>query len=200
MLLMRIILVSMLLCGQFAGMAQWKLLKEQDGIQVYIKDSDSANVKSIKTVAQLEGNYQKLISLFLDVPKQKQWVYATKQACLIKQISDNELLYYVETSLPWPVNNRDAAIRMIINKPEAGNMLSITATGEPNLVPVKKGKVRIPYFKGDWQVKEAGNNKIYIEYFLNIDSGSNIPSKILNLFIAKGPIETFTKLSQLLKN
>jgi hypothetical protein len=176
------------------------LLKEKNGIQVYVTDKDSANVQSIKTVAQINGTYQKIISLFLDVDKQTQWVYATKQAFVIEKMSENELLYYVETSLPWPVSNRDAAIRMNIRQNTAGDVLRITTIGEPARYAQQKGKVRIPYFNGDWQIKEVGDNKLRIAYLLSIDSGADIPPKILNLFIAKGPIETFTKLSAILSN
>ncbi len=200
MLHLRSIFICTLLCISFAGQAQWRLLKEKNGIQVYVTDKDSANVQSIKTVAQINGTYQKIISLFLDVDKQTQWVYATKQAFVIEKMSENELLYYVETSLPWPVSNRDAAIRMNIRQNTAGDVLRITTIGEPARYPQQKGKVRIPYFNGDWQIKEVGDNKLRIEYLLSIDSGANIPPKILNLFIAKGPIETFTKLSTILTN
>jgi len=49
-------------------------------------------------------------------------------------------------------------------------------------------------------VRDAGANKIQVRYFLNIDPGGAIPAWITNLFITKGPYETFVNLAKQLKS
>ncbi len=195
-----VLVLSILLKVYLGAQAQWQLEKEENGIKVYTAPPASPHIHSIKTVAQFNGTCQKIIAIFQDVAKQPQWVYATKQAYIIKKISGNEFLYYVETALPWPAKNRDAAVRMKIDQNAAGNRVTITTSGEPQTTPVQNGKVRVPLFKGKWEVKAVGTNQIAIEYYLDMDPGGNMPAWITDLFIAKGPYETFHNLSRLLED
>lgn len=199
--MLRIIIFVVLFLQQVSGEAQqkWHLIKDKNNIQVYTSDSDSSKYKHIKVTGVLDGTLDKLVSIFLDIEKQKDWVYGTKRSYLINRINNNELLYYVETALPWPVSNRDIAIRMKIDKSKTNNDLTITTKGEPKAIPENRGKVRVSEFTGDWNVKDAGKNKLSITYFLFVDPAGTLPSWVVNSFIGKGPYETFSKLGYLLK-
>src|SRR4051794_39941752 len=177
----------------------WHLIKDKNNIRVYTADADSSEYKHIKVVGVLDGTLDKLKAIFLNVDKQKDWVYGTKDSHLVKKISNNELLYYIETALPWPVANRDIVIRMKIDENKINNNFTITTQGEPKAIPENKGKVRVNKFIGNWSVKAIGENKLSITYFLFVNPGGNLPSWVVNLFIGKGPYETFKKLGELLK-
>ena len=147
----------------------------------------------------MTGTCDKLSGILMGVDKNIKWVYHTKTLRLIKRFSSNELIYYAETSLPWPMRNRDQAIRINLYPDSINHSLKIITTGEPKAIPETKGIVRVAYFLGIWQVKEISNGKISIEYYLNVDPGGSIPAWISNMFVAKGPYETFVNLSELLK-
>lgn len=178
---------------------QWELTKEQNGIKVYTAKENSSKFKDIKVEAVFSGTIQKLASILSDVGTTKSWVYGTKDCYVIKKNSATDILYYSETALPWPVSNRDIPIKMQINADAKNNVLKVVAAGIPNAIPVKKGIVRIPYFNAYWDVKNNGNNKISISYILKMDPGGSVPAGITNLFITKGPYETFANLRELLK-
>src|SRR2546423_11619073 len=90
----------------------WQLNKEKKGLRVYTKKADSSSFKSIKVEGVFEGSWEKLFAILMDIKRQEQWVYHTKKSYLVKKIANNEVVYYTETSLPWPMNNRDAVVRM----------------------------------------------------------------------------------------
>lgn len=196
---MVIYFLSIILWMQVSAQPKWKLVKNKNNIQVYAASSDSSNLKMVKTVAVVDGSIEKLISIFMDIDHQKQWVFATKQSYLIKKISEREVMYYVETVLPWPMKNRDVPIHMNIDEMERGKAVVITTIGEPHLIPVTQGKVRVPQFYGKWDIKATSNNKLSIDYFLHVDPGGKIPAWIVNMFVSKGPYETVYKLAILLK-
>ncbi|MFD2247350.1 START domain-containing protein [Pontibacter ruber] len=179
--------------------ARWQLVKEKDGILVYTSDSESSALKSIKVTAVMEGTPEKLWAVVQDVNTQKEWVYATKSSKLLKRTSPGELLYYVETEVPWPVSNRDIPIRMKMTQNKADQTLVINTVGLPKAVPVNDGKVRVPHLVARWEVKSVGKDKIKVDYFLDLNPGGAIPAWIANLFVTKGPFETFTNLRELLK-
>ncbi len=177
----------------------WKLTKEQNGIQIFIGHADSSSFKSIKVHTVLEGTPAKLLSILRTVERNKDWVYSTRQAYLIKKVSNNEFLYYAETTLPWPMNNRDQPIRMTINQNPANQSLVIVTAGEPESAPRKNGLVRIPYFYAKWDVFVKDATHLDVTYYLQVDPGGNLPPWIVNLFVTKGPYESFYSLAGLLK-
>jgi hypothetical protein len=184
----------------FALFAQdWELSKDENNIKVYKGTSDSSRFKIIKVEAEMAGTLKKLIAVLKDVGNNKNWVYNTKRSHLVKTINENEFLYYAETHLPWPFDNRDMVIRMHFELDEVRNMLNVKATGEPDAAPEVSGKVRIRKFDGNWNVKFDGANRITIVYLLEVDPGGNISPGISNLFVTKGPFETFNNLSRVLK-
>src|SRR3954469_1810091 len=103
------------------GQAVWNLIKDKNNIKVYTADNNSSSFKNIKVIGVFDGTLDKLAEIFLDVDKQKKWVYGTKQSYLLKKLDDTDLLYYVETALPL-VSNRDIAIHMKLNENKTKNI------------------------------------------------------------------------------
>lgn len=182
-----------------ATKTDWQLVKDKDGIKVYTADSKTAALKLIRVTAEFEGTPERLWAIVQDVDKQREWVYGTKSSYLIKRTSHAELLYYVETELPWPASNRDIPIRMKMSENRASQTLTINTIGLPKAIPVNDGKVRVPHLTARWEVKAVSKDKIKVDYFLDLNPGGAIPAWIANLFVTKGPFETFANLRELLK-
>lgn len=203
---MKIILIKLaclVLCSFFAdaaiGQYNWKLSKEKDGIRVYQSDVLHSSYKSIKVECTLEGNYDKLMTVLNDVSHQKDWVYNNKNSSVLKRISPDEFYYYSETYLPWPMSNRDAVVHLKMNKDGQDRFLKITAVSEPNYIPEKSDKVRVPRLDISWYVTMPAPQMISIVYIFDGEPGGSIPTWMVNMFTDKGPFETFKKLSELLK-
>jgi START domain len=178
----------------------WELSKEGNGIRVYTGTMNHSSFKSVKVDCFLEGTIDKLINVLKNVDGNSHWVYNTKQTHLVKNISDNEFIYYAETSLPWPLRNRDMAINMLFEKDNGGNTLTVKATGVKEAAPEQEGKVRVPYFNGLWEVSRVDEKHITIHYQLSVDPGGSVPSWAYNMFVSKGPYKTFNNLAELLKD
>jgi hypothetical protein len=178
---------------------KWELAKEKNGIKVFTSLDGTSKFKSIKVEAVLAGTLDKLTYLFLDAASNKDWIYNTKESYIIKRISPLETLSYTETSVPWPASNRDIPIQTQLKLDAKNNTLKVVARGVPDALAVKKGIVRIPFFNSLWNVKYDGKSKLFISYFLEMDPGGSVPAWITNMFVAKGPYETFYNLARVLK-
>ncbi len=196
-------IVSLVLCLVFSSTLSaqynWKLSKEKDGIKVYQSEVAHSNYKSIKVECTLEGSFDKLIAVLNDVNHQKDWVYSNKTSYIIKRVSPYELVYYAETSLPWPMSNRDAVVHLKMNKDSLNGSLHITAVGVPGYVPEKSGKVRVPRTSISWNVSMPTAKTINIIYIFEAEPGGSLPAWLTNMFADKGPYESFKKLAQILK-
>jgi hypothetical protein len=186
----------------FAGFGQynWKLSKDKDGIRVYLSENPKSKFKSVKVECTLAGTYDKLISVLTDVDHLKDWVYNTKRSYLIKKISPYDLYYYTETSIPWPMSNRDAVVHLRIMKDSLQRFLRITSTNENRFVPEKDENVRIVYSSVNWFVTMPTPKTIKIVYTFEADPGGSLPAWLANSYADKGPYESFKKLSEILKH
>ncbi len=178
---------------------KWELAKNKNGIKVYTSVGGPSKFKSIKVEAMLTGTMDRLIYLLTDAASSKDWIYNTKESYVIRKIGEMEAISYTETEVPWPASNRDLPLHIKLDHDPKTNFLHVSARGVPNAIPVKKNIVRIPYFNGFWKIKFDGKNKLDITYFLEMDPGGTVPAWITNLFVAKGPFETFNNLASLLK-
>ncbi|SHE34931.1 START domain-containing protein [Flavisolibacter ginsengisoli DSM 18119] len=184
--------------AQISERKDWHLVKQKNGIEVFTASGGHDGVKLIKVIAEMNGSLQRVKEIFTNIPLQESWVFATKKSYLVKKLDENSMLYYNETGLPWPASNRDVVIRMVIEKDASHKSLQIRQEAEPGNLPVNKGLVRVQHLSGHWIFTETGNNKLKTVYFLDVDPGGSLPAWVVNLFIAKGPYETFVKLQRLL--
>jgi len=187
-----------MLKAQEPGSKDWHLVKQKNGIEVFTAPGGHDGLKLIKVIAEMNGSLQKVKEVFTNIPIQAEWVYATRKSYLVKKMDENRMLYYNETGLPWPASNRDVVIHMVMKEDPPLKSLQIRQEAEPGTLPVRKGLVRVQHLSGHWTFTETGNNKLKAIYFLDVDPGGSLPAWVVNLFIAKGPYETFVKLQQLL--
>ena len=159
----------------------------------------NSNYKRIKVECTVEGSIDKLLRVLNDVNNHKNWIYNTKNAYILKRVSANEYYYYTETSLPWPMQNRDAVVHIKFER-ESPGVLNIAAAGEPEFLPLMNGKVRVPRSANSWQVTNAGPNKIHVVYIFEADPGGHLPPWLVNTFVNKGPYESFSKLAEILRS
>ena len=64
------------------------------------------------------------------------------------------------------------------------------------MVPEKKNIVRVSSSSGKWTITPLPNKAVRIDYILETDPGGALPAWLVNLFVTKGPLETFRKLKQ----
>lgn len=177
----------------------WELSRDENQIKVYTRKDKNSKFKSVKVECNVAGTIEKLVTILKNVDGNLRWVYNTKHTQSVRTISLNEFIYYAETSLPWPLRNRDVVIDMLFNRDSSGKMLTVKATGMQGEVGEKDGIVRIPYFNGLWEVSAADDGHIIIHYVLAVDPGGSVPAWAYNMFVTKGPYNTFKNLSELLQ-
>ena len=177
----------------------WKLEKQKNGINVFTKTMESSNFKAVKVEAILDGKLNKLDSIIRDVKNHNKWIYSTKDAYPIKYISSNEIIYYEQTTLPWPFKNRDVVIDMKLYMDTLRHTLTVHSQNADHVLPAKADIVRISFLTVDWNIKEDGKNNVAIQYSFTVDPGGSLSPWLVNLFAVSGPYETFSNLAKLLK-
>ena len=76
--------------------------------------------------------------------------------------------------------------------------MTVRAVTTDHPVAKKEGVVRVPSSAVAWRVTPTSPTEIKIEYEATLDPGGSVPAWVTNLFITKGPYETFKKLKAML--
>jgi hypothetical protein len=195
-LLHKTALVCAFLLAFGTGRAQtdWKLKAESGGIKIFMAPVAASRVKALKVECSFNATPAQLVAVILDLDACSEWVYRSKSNILLKRISPSELYYYSEVDIPWPANNRDFIAHLIVRQDKKSKVVTVDAPCVPDLVPEKKDIVRIRQASGRWTITPVNKTQVKIEYVLVVDPGGSIPAWIVNMFAAKGPMESFKKL------
>lgn len=189
----------LMVSGSAYSQSEWSLVKDNGWIKVYESDMEQSNFKRVKVQCTLEGTFERLIEILNNVENHKTWIYKTKGSHIIKRISATEYYYYTETSLPWPIQNRDAVVHIKFFKDTVNHTLKIVAVGVPDYIANISGKIRVPRSANSWHVTKSGANKLDVSYVFEADPGGSLPAVLVNALVDKGPYESFKKLAEQLK-
>ncbi|WP_188933201.1 START domain-containing protein [Dyadobacter endophyticus] len=193
-------LLSLYLCITHAvAQAEWRRVAMRDGIKVYAKTVPDSKIKAMKAECTLDAGLDEVIALLLDVKATEQWVCHTKSCRLIRRVSDTELLYHTEVSLPWPLDNRDFVTHLRVIKHERSGVVTVEAPAVPGIVPLREGVVRINASINRWLIRPLPDGKVWVEYLLQVDPGGHIPAHVVNMFACRAPIETFQNMRKVLR-
>jgi hypothetical protein len=195
----KILLFSLLLFGLSTSMAQgkWELKKDENGIQVYTRRAAKGNIKELRVVCELDATKAQLIYTLEDINDYSNWVYSNKKSTVLKTISPQNIIYYTEAHLPWPIKDRDLIVELNITA--SSDVLNVLAKGLPNYLPKNDSYIRVPYSLAQWRVTQAPDNKLKVDYTFSVDPGGNIPAWLVNATLTIGPYNSFMKLKEVLK-
>ncbi|HEY8781069.1 MAG TPA: START domain-containing protein [Mucilaginibacter sp.] len=192
-------LLIMLLTGVLSVMAQgkWDLKKNENGIEVYTRKAAKGSIKELRVICELDATKAQLISTIENIADYNSWVYSNKKSTILKMITPQNIIYYTQSHLPWPIKDRDLIIELNVNP--TSEVLNIQAKSLPNYLPKQNDYIRVPYSLAQWKVTQASDNKLKVDYTFSVDPGGNIPSWIVNATLTIGPYNSFVKLKEILK-
>lgn len=178
---------------------QWELRRNDHGITIYSRRSPDGRLVELKLLCQFDATQDQLIKELLNIDDYPRWVYSNRRSGVIKKVNDHDVIYFTESHLPWPVQDRDLVIELNIIPATATTPLTMIAKSVDGILPPKKHFIRIPYSVSTWHVTPAPGNKLNIEYTFSIDPGGSLPTWLVNLTIATGPYKSFINLQDILK-
>lgn len=193
------VLFSVLCINNCFSQTEWSLKKDKNGIKVYTGKLADSKFNAIRVTCKLNGNLSSLASILLQPELQPEWVIATKTSKLVKRLANNHIYYYNIATIPWPFENRDMVIDLIIHQDSLSKKMMIYANSIDKIMPPINGLARIPFSQAIWEVTPIAANEIQVDYKLKINPGGGVPAWVVNMFITKAPFESFDNLSKIIQ-
>ena len=167
------------------------LRKNQEGIKVYLCETEGSPFKTIKVSFEAKGSIKSYASGVLNINNYKSWQVNISNIKTLKQISKTELIYYSEIDIPWPIDHRDIIFHLTVNQDKKSKVLTIALNHLPTYIPEKEDIIRISLAESALTVTPISSNHLKVEYTLQVNPGGDIPAFIANMFAANTPWNTF---------
>ncbi|MEJ2088027.1 MAG: hypothetical protein P8Y69_06060, partial [Gammaproteobacteria bacterium] len=168
-LLTSTVLLSLLPCSSVYGAAEddWRALRTVEGVPVEFKPTESG-FDAHRGETSVCANIDMLEGFVADTSRFPEWIPFTRSARLLDQ-SEGVYLYYVRSTTPWPLKDRDMVYR--ITRHDTGHDgVRLVITGLPDHQPLADGAVRIRAAAGEWYLAPAASG-IRVSYELFVDPG-----------------------------
>ncbi|HOD16295.1 MAG TPA: START domain-containing protein [Spirochaetota bacterium] len=174
--------------------ADWKLGRDQGGIQAFLRNYPGADMKEFKGVMRVRGvRLSSLVATFDDTPSYTRWMHNCTESRLVKVINERERITYTVTSAPWPATDRDTVVYSLISQDPKTLAVTIAITNRPDFIPKQKGRVRLPMMKALWTFMPLDSGEVMITYQTVNRAGGGVPQFLLNLSAIDLPFYTMDK-------
>jgi len=175
-----LLFITLFTTSSVLSSSDWKTLKDSSGIQLSVRPVQNSQVKEYMAVAVFESSLSSPVALLEDTPNYTIWNYRCIEAKLLFKKNDYERITYMATESPWPVENRDIAVRSLLSQDRNTGIVTIQLTGLPGYVPARDGRVRMASLTGCWIFEPMGNGKIRAAYRLHNEPGGSVPESLVN--------------------
>lgn len=181
-------------------MAEEKLVKDKSEVKVYVETLENSEIKKFRGVTTINSSLGALTALLHDVQNAPSWIYSVTYAEKIEPIAaeNQQYLAYMQISAPWPTKDRDNLVENITTQDKSTGIVTMRMQAKPNLLPIKKGYVRIPQFTGFWQLKPLAEGMIEVTFSALSDPGGSVPNFIYNAMITDTPFNTLVNLRKMI--
>ncbi len=175
----------------------WTLKKDDNGIKIYTRPVADETLDEYKAITVVNTKIDNVVSELLTAPNYE-------DSCepgisyYIKQLSDNQHVFYAHKPLPWPIRDRDIITLLTVEK-ISDLKYKLILESLPDAIPEKEKTIRIKKLMGYWLLEADGNTtKITQQLFVNPEG--TLPAFVINNLLIKGPFKTFSELKETLKD
>lgn len=188
-----------------AGDYTWTLIKDQEGIQLYVSDSPDTPFKTFKAETVINQPFEAVLEVMLDIPSYPQWMTGSRSANIVKLLSpertDGNMILHMTWDAIWPFNNRDIVMKVkTINDWENDRVIVwLNNTNEAD-VPLEPGLVRIAYFSAQYQFTYMDRDHTRVVYMNTIDPSGVVTPSLAMVQTANVPFNTLKGLAKQASN
>ncbi|MEE2730958.1 MAG: START domain-containing protein [Pseudomonadota bacterium] len=185
---------SALLFSSLTLAYDWQLDKDENGIQLYTKESQSAPLKQVKVVTSVKASLSSLVSFLSDHSAFPDWMDKVSKVEKLKDISEQESITYTVVDAPWPERDRDAVLYSKWEQNPETLVVTKKVYSEPQYLNADSSMIRSPYLEAEWVLTPRGNGMVEVAYVSDYDPGGDVQGWLLDMFTYEMPYNTMKNL------
>jgi len=174
----------------------WTELDQAHGIAVFTRPYEGSSYPEVRASGTVCATLPQLVAFVEDVSAFEQWIPDTAEARLIERPTPRTQIYYIRTSLPWPVKDRDMIYRLSeVAGASSTTPISVAIEGLPDYLPVDAHATRMKGVSGRWTFDQSGD-QTRIDLDMHIEPGGGVPAWLARQRIVGAPTRMLTNLKE----
>lgn len=177
------------------GEEKWKLMREGDGIRVFVRKMKGTNVRQIRATMEVDASVKELLELVKDSESASEWIAQIKSFKDLEVISEREWYTYAEINVPWPFRDRDL---VSFNKVSCDSgSLRVDIVSKPGHIPERDGMTRMSRAEGAWVFTPKEGGKTEVTYLFYSEPEVNIlPQWLVAMLVSDGVHNTLDRMRE----
>jgi len=195
--LIRLILITLLVLLSGDCLAEWRQVKEQEGIRIYTQQITGSDLVIAKGIIAIEAEPEAILKILDNNQKHPQWIPYLQASRKLQTLSNTERLEYNLFNAPWPASNRDFVFRVKAIQSDNKNILIYRMRSETTpLMPEQKGIVRGILHESTFKLTRLEPNRTEVELLFQADPRGWIPTWIVNFVQTAWPYKVLKGLRE----
>jgi hypothetical protein len=197
-------LAALLVAGVFASSlawpaGEWRMEKDQDGIQIYSRQVEGWSIREFKGVTRIDARLSSVVAVINDIEASREMMQLPTDASIYDRESDTRYRWYSKVDMPWPMTDRDILNQREIVQGTGSGSVTITDTALKDVLPRKKGLIRLERSSQVWTLTPEAGGQITAEVRILSDPAGPIPVAFINAMSVDTPFGMLAKLKGIVK-
>lgn len=175
---------------------QWELVKDEDGIKVFLKSVPGLKIKEFKGVTNINSSLDSILAVLYDADACPQWVYNCEEATRLRDIGFYEAYIYQVIDFPFPAKDRDLVLHTVMTQEPKSKEVTLTLNSAPDYIPRTKN-VRIKKSTGYYLLQPLPDGAVEVTWQHYTDPGGRLPTWIVNALLVDTPFKTLKNLKKI---
>ena len=170
----------------YSGDGQWKLERDEDGVQIYSKKHPGNYMVQFKGVMRGEYTLNQMVAGLIENSTLDNCKNNIPDCVDLKVIEPWSNTTRSDTvmwtlGLPEPFTTREILIQSFVNQDPETKIVTIDVIAAPNKIPRTPGTIRVEYMQNKWRYIPLDNGQVEIEFSQDMSMGGLMPDLLFNL-------------------
>lgn len=168
-----------------------------EDISLWTRSVPGAALKAFRGATHVTVPMESAVAFVYDISTMTRWIFRCQEARLLAEESDGSRVIHLKIKGIWPMDDRDAVIRVTPTLDTATGELRLTGIAAPDYLPKQEGYIRIPSIESSWLMKPAANGLLRVELTGHVDPAGNVPLWLANSVVTLVPRYTLKHMREL---
>lgn len=181
---------------------EWKkvaVAREPSEVSIWTRYISGQQMKQFRGETYGETSLASALAMIQDTDAMPSWLYRCKSARILQRDGYRELYVYLVFAGIWPLQDRDAVVRMVPSYDAKTGSVTLTGSAAPNFLPPIPDMVRVPAIAATFVFEPRAQSLLRLELTGHFDAGGVVPIWIANLVVTILPKHSLTEMREILE-
>ena len=186
----------------------WRLEKQTDGINYFVRQSHHPSLPEFKASIRIDASIPEVMQVVTDFSHFPDWVYRCEETKVIALVGYTDAYVYQVNSLPI-ITDRDIILHGQTQRSEDGKQMQIQLIAEPDYCInnddedcasiIKSPYVRVRSASGLFTLIAVSSDTTEVTWQQFLDPGGAIPHWLFRLMLSQVPVQSLKNLKALVE-